>query len=693
MNIEHLQEDFSKLLLIQTTSLSRNLKVLACCAEIGESHYLRNTQPLNLHCRIKPSNSPRVDSTSVIMPNLIPVMSKANGVGGVRTTLSENDALNLSLGSLGLPTGTSGGTTGHEGASSHVQGPHNATKLNSASRNTVVGAPTLVDILEATDTPSNLGSNTSSHPTVESHVTPLGNDRASAYTGAATISNSATRNTNSSNSPAHFGIVPQVASGPGLVSGASNSTTSSVQLCQRMDEVSARMIAMEEMFNKLCSKITDQETTIQHLRLQSERFLTSILSEVRQVNHSIPVLENPDDNEKDGFVTDLLNSITNVSSNYLKKVNSKNTQKYKRQRSSLSESDGGASKHESNRSEAAPPHTQLAQQPQTKLAYQTHQAQKSQQQSSVAASLGTSIPQPLQAQLFKLNPNGIKRRRANTTSNNDLTGSLDANQTFSPLGGVGSMSLPNMTLEKGALSGRSGLQPSVLEAGNSSFKARPRSIDIRVGSERSIETDSSDDDEDGYQEDDEGHNTEESDSHSFRREYAHGSANETHQINYDTEYSNFLEPVSQGMTRSSSHKTLRQLPISKSQNRNTHRTSLGTGKVRHSSSTRDRDLDYTLLKAPANVRAIWKEYTEGIDGNPSVKFLEEAYGNKWRVKKNVKTFARRKRLYKFIINGMKRGHTSDEMIDLLEKRRVYRNEQGEVKKRTIGWLQQSLSGI
>ncbi|KAI8397017.1 hypothetical protein J6895_02472 [Nakaseomyces glabratus] len=105
------------------------------------------------------------------------------------------------------------------------------------------------------------------------------------------------------------------------------------------------------------------------------------------------------------------------------------------------------------------------------------------------------------------------------------------------------------------------------------------------------------------------------------------------------------------------------------------------------------DLNYMLLKAPSSVKTIWEEYVNGIDGNPSIRGLEEKYGNKWRIKRNKKTFSRRKRLYKFILNGIDKGKTADEMIDMLEKQRLYRDENGEIKRRTIGWLQQSLIGI
>lgn len=104
-------------------------------------------------------------------------------------------------------------------------------------------------------------------------------------------------------------------------------------------------------------------------------------------------------------------------------------------------------------------------------------------------------------------------------------------------------------------------------------------------------------------------------------------------------------------------------------------------------------LNYKISKAPNNVKTIWDEYVYGINGNPSIRGLEEKYGNKWRLTKNRKTFSRRKRLYKFILNGIDKGKTADEMIRLLEEKRLYKDENGEVKRRTIGWLQQSLTGI
>ncbi|SCU80880.1 LAME_0B04874g1_1 [Lachancea meyersii CBS 8951] len=660
------------------------------------------------------------------MSNSIPVTTKTGPSENVRAALSNNQTLHMGLSGLAMPPDT--GTTTHHPASlnsTNSIASHGGIKNTSGgTSNPSVGGPSLADILGATETPPHASSSNSSHPTVGSHATPLSNDRASCT--ATTHNSSTTRHTGNGNgngngtgsgngtgngadshSPAHFGVLSHISGGPELASGATNSTTTSVQICQRMDEVSARMIAMEEMFNKLCCKISDQEMTIQHLRQQSEQFLSCILTEIRQVNHSIPVLDNPDDNEKDGFVTDLLNSITNVSSNYLKKVNSKHTQKYKRQRSSLSEPEGNqpkqtnppSSAHNSvnvgdkNPTQAIP---NLQQQPPAAAAA-TADGRPPVPIAQDTNSTNMALPHYLTQRSFTLNPNGIKRRRANTTATNNTPIAAQINQDFAASSnGLGSMSLPNITLEnmarKYGSNSNTGSYPSILDNVSTSSKPRSRAIDIQVGSESASSSDSSDE-EDGYQEEDEDHNSDAFGPQFSLRQHQRGGSNRAQEMGFEASYADFFGSSGHSLSRSSSHKTQRDAVAVANTHAHITRDSSGKGSRRGNSSSQERDLNYTLLKAPANVRAIWQEYIEGIDGNPSVKFLEDVYGNRWRLKKNVKTFARRKRLYKFILNGLKRGHTADEMIDVLEKRRIYKNEHGEVKKRTIGWLQQSLSGI
>lgn len=151
--------------------------------------------------------------------------------------------------------------------------------------------------------------------------------------------------------------------------------------------------------------------------------------------------------------------------------------------------------------------------------------------------------------------------------------------------------------------------------------------------------------------------------------------------------------------RNDDNKKITTKDLKKSRNKSVKKVKTKIGKnpkkITGESSTPEvnNDLNYKILKAPNTVRTIWEEYVHGINGNPSIRGLEEKYGNKWRLTKNRKTFSRRKRLYKYILNGIDNGKTADEMIKILEERRLYRDENGEVKRRTIGWLQQSLIGI
>lgn len=654
------------------------------------------------------------------MSNSVLAMGDRNQGSDVRSALS-GEALSLGL-NLGLATESQDGAK--------TVGP--------------VGGPSLVDILGPNPTPQ--GSGNSSHATGNSNATP---GSALNDTGRNQL-HSGSPAQNNNGIPQRYGVMHQISGSPEL--GTGNSTNTSVQICQRMDEVSARMIAMEEMFNKLYYKINEQENTIQHLRVQSEGLLTSILNEVRQVNQNMPILDNPDDNEKDGFVTDLLNSITNVSSSYLKKVNTRHTQKYKRQRESMAGGESSANAgNRTNGTTNAANATAVNGAPSSKadlnsenarraisdddLANDAVSAQNSQvprsqappneQQFQMPASTGQPPLAPYLTQSsFTLNPNGIKRRRANTATK--ATADQGHQDHLSSLNSIGSMSLPNLTLDNLVRKGPANVLAfnSNLEhpSQNSTKPSRHRNIDIQIGSDHiephGLNFDSSED-EDGYQEDDEGHNNSDWSAAppgaSRRYSSRYDALNAAEEAEDENEsYGDLFEPRLHSSSRHHPHKRGDRRPKAHSGTHVTRRadhqplqreqrpqestatTAATSGAVFAGSRRncqRERELNYRLLKAPANVRAIWQEYVDGIDGQPAVKYLEETYGNKWRLKKNVKTFARRKRLYKFITNGIERGRSAEDMIDLLENKRIYKNEHGEVKKRTIGWLQQSLSGI
>ena len=185
-------------------------------------------------------------------------------------------------------------------------------------------------------------------------------------------------------------------------------------------------------------------------------------------------------------------------------------------------------------------------------------------------------------------------------------------------------------------------------------------------------------DDDGYQEDDDDDGDDEGD----------GRDNEEDSTAEEDEVDDEIET---DMKNASFNKRRKNLHHKKSSSLNNRRKFHDETASRLNSNS---DLHYRILKAPTDVKTIWEEYSTGIRGKPSIKHLESKYGNKWRLNKNKKTFSRRKRLYKFILNGMEKGKTAQEMIETLENKRLYKDdEDGEVKKRTIGWLQESLAGI
>lgn len=95
--------------------------------------------------------------------------------------------------------------------------------------------------------------------------------------------------------------------------------------------------------------------------------------------------------------------------------------------------------------------------------------------------------------------------------------------------------------------------------------------------------------------------------------------------------------------------------------------------------------NFQFLNSPQTVLEIWKEYTEGIDGQPSLKDMEFMYQTSWRREPAVnKRFSRRKVLCKAIERGLSRGYALGDIIDLLENYRVI--DQNRDLKQPIGWL-------
>ncbi|GAV54567.1 hypothetical protein ZYGR_0AN00350 [Zygosaccharomyces rouxii] len=495
-------------------------------------------------------------------------------------------------------------------------------------------------------------------------------------------------------------------------------STNTVRMFQRMDELSARFIVMEEMFQKLCKTVEQQSLSMADLKLQNSQMcqeVTRKLDEICQQQRHYG--EQP--NDQDSFVTDLLNSITNVSSSYLRKI----------------------------RSRSRPESTKVSPQQQgiTPSGGQWSQYDQATNTQNYTQTQSNSVPCD---KAFTLNPNGIKRRRHNPPHSN-VTSGAPSYTDLTSLNNLGTISLPNLALDHtgitplirsgaGGANGPLGFpthpaqeQQHQQQQQPSQQSSRSRGIHLEIGSELA----SANEDEDGYQEEDEDDNNSgiaRTDSSSDGGSSFSEEASAEEEDEADDEIDNAtkenggngrnngnLNPRAKRKRPRLTDQDMRniignsdEVSIRNTPDRNERlvlknsRSAMGqlvgssTNSLPDGINTNMRnkspdshDLNYTLLKAPTDVRTIWKEYVNGIGGDPPIKKLEEKYGNKWRLNHNRKTFARRKRLYKFIINGMNKGKSADEMIDALERRRLYRDENGEVKRRTIGWLQQRLTGI
>lgn len=100
--------------------------------------------------------------------------------------------------------------------------------------------------------------------------------------------------------------------------------------------------------------------------------------------------------------------------------------------------------------------------------------------------------------------------------------------------------------------------------------------------------------------------------------------------------------------------------------------------------------NFQFLKSPHSVMEVWQEYTEGINGQPSIKEMESLYQTGWRRDPAVnKRYSRRRVLCKAIETGLNKGYTLEDTVNLLEDYRIIDREKG--LKQPIGWLCQGHS--
>ena len=97
---------------------------------------------------------------------------------------------------------------------------------------------------------------------------------------------------------------------------------------------------------------------------------------------------------------------------------------------------------------------------------------------------------------------------------------------------------------------------------------------------------------------------------------------------------------------------------------------------------------FKFLKCPQSVLEVWKEFTDGIEGQPSIKEMETLYQATWRRDSATnKRYARRKPLWKAIEVGLARGYTLEYVVDILETTRYV--DATKQSKHPIGWLSQT----
>ncbi|CCK70849.1 Hot1p KNAG_0F01810 [Huiozyma naganishii CBS 8797] len=422
--------------------------------------------------------------------------------------------------------------------------------------------------------------------------------------------------------------VRQPAVTPSLsMSSALDSSSNHLRIFQRMDELSARLITMEEQFLALSKKIESQNGLLQDLK---ENTSQSIKAQNEMTNTSRQW------NQQSQFFADMLYSFTNVSNKYFKNINST-----------------GISIPHNNHS--VDTHTQGY----TPNGYNNMDTQPSSTATTVESHINSTTP-------FVLDPNGIKRRRRDLREDSVQTSTLES---FN-LGLVDPFLFPH------AGQPDSGSFPST-DTNPKTPNGRPQMLKTKISRVAR-------NDEDGYQEDDDNDGDDDSDR-------SLDSPDNMTALDDEEDEADDVESTLGYPTRTI-HEPRRK-PANMGKLPRSQISSDSRAKIPNWSLDVQSELNYKILKAPNNVRTIWDEYVYGINGNPSIRGLEEKYGSLWRRTKNRKTFGRRKRLYKFILNGIDAGKTADQMIKTLEDRRLYRNEKGDLKRRTIGWLQQSLTGI
>lgn len=458
-----------------------------------------------------------------------------------------------------------------------------------------------------------------------------------------------------------------VQSTPSMSTGGS--TNFQVQLAQRLADIDQRMLRLELLLENLCNKVDTQ--VHEHSLWKNERRENDNKFAEQLAGLKNDVLSIRGHTEGGAFAAELLNAITCISSRYLGANNQGSPS------STMNENPSLKSLASSN---VAP------------ISYVPGEHVNLNQMGNSKDHIDNFLTKS--ATEFTLNPNAMKKRRRVPSNEEYVNQSHSAKSTANI---NYSSSLPNLNLD--VLSKSLLLKHPIPHGQAHQAPLQHSHKGIKFGISSTSQSSDSSDDEDDVNDAEEGFEEDEADDEIDLERENRNKVSGIKLNNNPASPRNTTNNKSMGSrTRddvASSSKPLKVKNKEKSYGPQIVPSKDGgaVGIERIKLTNSQREPKYTMIKAPSSVREIWEEYTKGIDGRPSIKSLDQTFGNKWRANKNKKTYSRRKRMYKFILNGLKKGKTEKEMIELLENQRIYKDEHGNQKKKTIGWLQQSLSGI
>jgi hypothetical protein len=88
----------------------------------------------------------------------------------------------------------------------------------------------------------------------------------------------------------------------------------------------------------------------------------------------------------------------------------------------------------------------------------------------------------------------------------------------------------------------------------------------------------------------------------------------------------------------------------------------------------DNVIQYQMSKTIVTVHDLWREWKEGIGGQPPIELLEQKYNARWRKNRtDSRFFLRRKVILDEIVKQNKNGLALSQVLDLLENRRQMTN--------------------